>query len=81
MAPSPLDKQAAGCDSPDDWLMIMSLAMDLAICVICGGESGTNGCHLAVFTVDIAFAHHFMATRLPPIGVFSGIGYTSKRNI
>ena len=27
MAPSPLDKQTAGCDSPHDWLM--SLAMDL----------------------------------------------------
>ena len=28
MAPSPLDKQTASCNSPHDWLM--SLAMDLA---------------------------------------------------
>ena len=28
MAPSPLDKQAASCNSPRDWLM--SLAMNLA---------------------------------------------------
>ena len=29
MAPSPLDKQTADCDSPHNWLM--SLAMDLAV--------------------------------------------------
>ena len=52
MAPSPLDKQAGSCNSPHGWLM--SLAMDLADCVICGGENGTNGCHLAVFSVDVA---------------------------
>ena len=49
----------------------MSLAMDLAACMLCGGENGTNGCHLAVFSVDIAFSRHFVATHLPshPIGV------------
>ena len=34
--------------------------------MICGGENGTNGCHLAGFSEDVAFAHHFVATRLPP---------------
>ena len=70
MAPSPLNQQTASCNSPHDWLM--SLAMDLAaLCDIYDGENGTNGCHLAVFSVDVAFAHHFEATLLPshPIGV------------
>ena len=60
MATYPLDKQTAGCNSPHDWLV--SLAMDLAACVICGGENGTNGYHLADFSEDVAFAHHFVAT-------------------
>ena len=30
------------------------------------GENGTNGCHLAGFSEDVAFAHHFVATRLSP---------------
>ena len=54
MSPSSLDKQAASYNSPNDWLM--SLAMDLvALCdsyVV--GENGTDGLHLAVFTVDVA---------------------------
>ena len=50
----------------------MNLAMDLALfhishnCVICGGENSTNGCHLAVFSEDVVFARHFVATHLPP---------------
>ena len=32
----------------------------------CGGENGTNGSHFRVFSEDVAFAHHFVATRLPP---------------
>ena len=41
MAPSPLDKQTAGCGSLQDWLM--SLAMDLAaLCDIRRAENGTN---------------------------------------
>ena len=32
----------------------------------CGGENGTNGCHLAILSEDIAFAHHFVAPHLPP---------------
>ena len=35
-------------------------------CVICGGENGINGYQLAVFSVVIAFAHHFVATHPPP---------------
>ena len=34
----------------------------LCKCVICRSENGTNGCHLAVSSVDIAFALYFMAT-------------------
>ena len=52
------------------------------LCVTCGGENGTNGSHLGVFTTDIAFAHHFVAPCLPPIlppyRSASGIGYASK---
>ena len=35
--------------------------------MICGGANDTNGCHLAVFSEDVAFAHHFVATH--PVGV------------
>ena len=34
-------------------------------------ENGTNGWHVAVFSVDVAFAHHFRSA--------SGIGYASKK--
>ena len=57
--------------------------MGLAACVICGSENGTNGCHLAVFSVGGTFTHHFVATHpppdLPPYRSASGIGYTSKK--
>ena len=42
----------------------MSLAV--LLCVISGGENGTNGCYLAVFIEDVAFARYFMATHQPP---------------
>ena len=32
--------------------------------MICGGENESNGCHLADFGEEVAFAHHFVAT--PP---------------
>ena len=64
MAPSSLGKQTANCDSPRNWLM--SMAMDLAAYVTRGGENGTSGCHLAVFSKDIAFTCHLVAPRLPP---------------
>ena len=65
MAPSSFGKQTAGCESPHDWLM--SLAMDLAAFVTCGGENGTNGSHFPVISEDVAFARHFMATRPPTL--------------
>ena len=46
---------------------------------MCGGENDTNGCHLAVFNVDIAFARHFMVPH--PYKSARGIGYTSKNNL
>ena len=56
--------------------------------MICGGENGTNKCHLAGFSEDIAFAHDFVAIRspptLPPAPTLqpyrsdTGIGYASK---
>ena len=76
MAPSPLDKQTAGCNSPHDWLI--SLAMDV---VICGTENGTYGCHLAVFSVDINFPCYYVSIPvllLPPYRNAIGIGYVSN---
>ena len=35
--------------------------------VICGGEIGTNGCHLAIISVDVTFAHHFVAPHHPTL--------------
>ena len=32
---------------------------------MCGGEIGTTGSHLAVFSEDFAFARHFVAPHLP----------------
>ena len=50
--------------------------------MICGRENGTSGCHLAVFSEDVALSRHLVAT-LPPLALplcrsASGIGYTSK---
>ena len=60
MATYPLEKQTAGCNSPHDWLVSLTM-----LCVICGGENGPNGCHLASFSEDGAFARHFVATHPP----------------
>ena len=56
MAAYPLDKQMAGCNSPHDRLM--SLFMDLAVLYVLCVEvkNGTNGQHLVVSSVHIAFA-------------------------
>ena len=54
MVPYPLYKHKPGCNSPHD--RRMSLAMDLTACVICVGDYGTNGCYLAIFSEDVAFA-------------------------
>ena len=81
MAPSRLDKQTAGCSPSHNWLM--GLAIDLA--ALCGiwRKNGTNSGHLTVFSLDIAFACHFIATHLPstlsPYRSASGIGYASKK--
>ena len=83
MAPSPLNKQTAGYNSLHAWLI--SLGMDLAVCRICGSENGTSVHYSGVFSVDVAFACHFVATCLlstPPPPTYKsagGIGYTSKQ--
>ena len=57
--------------------------MDLAAFLTCGGENGTSGCHLAVFSEDVAFARHIVAPcpppTLPPCRSTTDIGYTSKK--
>ena len=61
----------------------MSLAMDLLLCVRCGGENDTNGCHLAGYSEEVAFARHFVASHppstLPTCRSATDIGYTSKK--
>ena len=48
--------------------------------MICGGENDTDGCHLAGFGEDVAFARHFVATHPHPVGVLlTDIGYASKK--
>ena len=57
MAPSLNDKQVGSWNLPQDWLLV-NLTMHLAtLCdsYIFGGENGTNGCHLPIFGVDMAF--------------------------
>ena len=80
MAPTPLDKVPAGSNSPQNCLI--SLDMDLDLCVICRDENGTNGYCLAVSSVDIALSCHFVALHPPPIlpthRNTSGISYISK---
>ena len=52
--------------------------------MICGGENGTNGCPVAGFSEEVAFAHHFMAINLtptlPPYRSANGIGYVNKNS-
>ena len=56
----------------------MNLAMGFnCFCVICGGENDTNGCHLAGFSEDVAFARYFVAIH-SPCRKATGIGYASK---
>ena len=53
--------------------------MDL---LTCGGENGTNGSNFPVFSEDVAFVRHFMATRPPSpshsIGVLVVLAKLSK---
>ena len=81
MAPSLLDKLTTSCNLLHDFWWIWPWS--LLLCVVCGSEIGTNGYHLAVYSVDVAFAYHFMATclipALPPYRSTSGIDYASKK--
>ena len=58
----------------------MNLSMDLAaLCDMWRWKWQHNGSHLAVFSEDVAFSHHFVAPYLlPPYKSASGIGYASK---
>ena len=80
MAPSPVDKQPAGYKSPHDWLV--SLAMDLATLCDMWRWKWHQQMPFGCFSEDLAFAHHFVATRppltLPPCRSASGIDYPSK---
>ena len=62
--------------------MTLPIELQELLCVICGGENGTNECHLAAFSADSVVAHHFMATHVPPslplYGSASDIVYASK---
>ena len=53
MALSTLEKKTVGCKSSYDWLV--SLAMDLVALCDMWGCNGINRCHLAVFSVYMAF--------------------------
>ena len=48
-----------------------------------GGANDTSGCHLAIFSEEVAVARHFIATcpppTLPPCRNASGIDYPSKK--
>ena len=48
------------------------------LCVICGGENDINGCHLAGFSEDVAFARHLVVSH-PSCRSATDIGYTSKK--
>ena len=50
--------------------------------MICGFENGTNGCNLAVFDVDVAFACHFVVPINGPHLCRSArdVGYSSENS-
>ena len=75
MAPTSLNKQTVGHNLPHDWLM--SLAMDLAACVICGGENDISGCYLAVLSVAVALAITLWLYHTPYKSA-CGIGHANK---
>ena len=49
--------------------------------MICGGENDTNGCHLAGFGEDVAFARHFVAIHPPyhPVGMLLVLAMPVKK--
>ena len=78
MAPSP--KQIASCNSSLDWLM--SLAIDLPALNDMWRQKCTNGYHLAVLSLYVAFSFHFMTIYLPPPSSYrsaNGFGFVSKK--
>ena len=76
MTPSPVNKQPADYKLPHNWLV--RLAMDLAtLCDMWRWKNDTSGCHLAIFSEDLAFARHFVVTH-PPCRNASGIDYPNN---
>ena len=69
MAAYPLGKQTTSCNSLHDWLM--SLGIDVAALCDMWRWKWYQWMSFAGFSEDVAFDHHFMATRLhsQPIGV------------
>ena len=59
-----LDEQTTGCNSPHYWLM--SLAIDLTTLCDMWRWKWHQWMHLAGFSEDITFAHHFVVTHPPP---------------
>ena len=59
--------------------------MELAACVICESENGTNGWNLIGFSENVDFSHHFMASHLnptlPPSISANGIGYANTKTV
>ena len=41
--------------------------------MICGGANDTSGCHLAVFSEDVAVARHFVAIPALPCTLHAGM--------
>ena len=72
MAPIPLDNQTAGCKSPHEWLVIWPWIKLFCVIFEFGTENGTNGHHLAVFSINITFTHHFVAPHHPPPSIHMG---------
>ena len=73
----------------DSWLWITTRLVDKFVhgfsCFLWyvhGGKKSTNGSHLAVFSEDVAFVHHFVAPHLlptlQPYRSASGICYVIK---
>ena len=66
-----------------NWVMDLAALYDMWR--ICGDENKTNRCHLAVFSIDVAFVHYFMAidpsTTLPSCMSANCIDHTNKNYI
>ena len=57
MAVVALDKQALGCGSPYDWLLMYST--DLATFVVFGAQLSSISVHLEVKLQHMVLAHHY----------------------